>query len=349
MTTGKEIPAFNPNGVGLRNGNFIGLPFSSSEAAVVLIPVPWDLTTSYCPGTAGGPANILGESVQLDLYDPFVPEGWKAGICMLPEKEQWKQVNDSNRMKAERYIRFLEEGGRPDSDPEMKKLRDELNRLCRELHEEVYGLCKSQLNLGKIPGVVGGEHSVSLGVLKALSERYGSFGILQIDAHMDLRESYEGLEFSHASIMYNALHLENISGLVQVGVRDYCEEEAERGMASQRIQAFTDQWLKERQLSGSSFLSSVTEIIAELPERVYVSFDIDGLDPSLCPGTGTPVPGGLSYSEAVFLLRELVKSGRQIIGFDLTETAGTGSWDGNVGARLLYQLSILAIRSWNLA
>jgi agmatinase len=105
------------------------------------------------------------------------------------------------------------------------------------------------------------------------------------------------------------------------------------------VAIFYDSFLKEGMNDGKSWKKQCKKIVAQLPQKVYISFDIDGLDPKLCPGTGTPVPGGLEFDQAVYLLKALVRSGREIIGFDLVEVApGESEWNGNVGARLLYKL-----------
>jgi agmatinase len=190
----------------------------------------------------------------------------------------------------------------------------------------------------KLVGLVGGDHSVPLGYLEALGEKHNNFGILQIDAHHDLRKSYEGFHFSHASIFFNALKINSVSKLVQVGIRDYCDEEVEIVQNEPgRITVFYDQQIKENQFNGLTWKEQCDSIIQELPDEVYISFDIDGLDPKLCPGTGTPVPGGLDFFEINFLLKKLVESGRKIIGFDVCEV-GQHVWDANVGARILYKL-----------
>jgi len=180
-----------------------------------------------------------------------------------------------------------------------------------------------------------------LGYLKALAQTHESFGILQIDAHMDLREAYEGFTYSHASIFYNALKLPQVEQLVQVGIRDFCDEELNLVNNSDgRVKVFYDHDIKDSAFNGIQWDSYCEEIIDELPDKVYLSFDIDGLDPKLCPNTGTPVPGGLSFREAIYLIKKVVESGRTIIGADLCEVAGQGhSWDGNVGARILYKMA----------
>lgn len=335
---------FNPSGIGLKNGNFIGLPFTEESAKVVLIPVPWDVTVSYGEGTALAPQAILEASVQLDLFDSDVKDAWKKGIFFQPLNDSVLADRDEIRPMAAKYLDFLENGGDIDTDSEMKQKLEEINNRCEELNNWVYKKSKSLLGADKMVGIVGGDHSVPLGFLKALAEKYTEFGILQFDAHHDLRDSYEGFTYSHASIFNNVLEIENISKLVQVGIRDYCEEEVEKVQKeNNRISVFYDQQINENAFNGKTWNEQSEEILKELPENVYISFDIDCFDPKLCPNTGTPVPGGLEFSEAAFLIKKVVESGRKIIGFDLCEV-GQNEWDANVGARILYKLCNLATR-----
>ena len=168
-------------------------------------------------------------------------------------------------------------------------------------------------------------------------------------AHADLRDAYEGFTCSHASIMHNALQLPQVSRLVQVGIRDYCGAEVELAQRSGgRVVQFDDYKLARNAFEGVAWGTQCDAIIEQLPENVYVSFDIDGLSPDNCPGTGTPVPGGLSYREAVYLLARLAESGRRIVGFDLTEVSpadNDGEWNANVGARVLYKLCNLTLKT----
>lgn len=347
MTKQQKIANFNPSGVGINNGHFIGLPFEEDDAEVVVLPVPWDVTVSYGGGTSTGPQNILDCSPQLDLYDEYVPNGWKYGIYMQPTNKKWLNKNNKLRKKAKKYIDFLENGGNLKEDKKQQKTLNKINKKSGQLNKWIFNKTSKIINTKKKVGLVGGEHSVPLGYLKALSKKYNSFGILQIDAHQDLRKSYEGFEHSHASIFYNALKIKNIKKLVQVGIRDHCEEEIIFTKKNKnRIDLWTDEKIKSALFNGKTFSSICKKIIAPLPQQVYISFDIDGLQPSLCPNTGTPVPGGLSYEQAIFLLQQIVESGREIIGFDLCEVAGTGNeWDGNIGARVLYKLCNLMIKS----
>jgi len=327
---------FDPNNPGI-SGNIFGLPFDLDTSDVVLIPVPWDVTVSYKAGTSLGPEAILAASTQLDYFLPDNPQAWHKGICMLPIREEWKKQNSELRPKAHQYIQSLEAG--KNLQKHSKDLQ-KINEACTSLHQAIKQLSKQLLEQDKTVGIVGGEHSTPLGLLQALAEVNGDFGILQIDAHADLRKAYEGFRYSHASIMHNALDISAIKQLVQVGIRDICEAEMQLVKnAPERIAVFFDQHIKEEQFASVGWATICEKIVSKLPPHVYISFDIDGLQPYYCPRTGTPVPGGLSYSEAVFLIKMIKKSGRKIIGFDLCEVApGEDEWDANVGARVLYQL-----------
>ena len=341
MTKEEKINAFDPSGVGLKNGNFIGLPFEEADAEVILMPVPWDVTVSYSAGTATGAENILDASPQLDLFDHDVKNAWKMGLYMRPLDQNCLQKSNALRSKSELYIDFLENGGNVNEDPEMAKRLREINEGCDDLCEWVYTETKKILDSGKLVGLVGGDHSTPLGYLQALAERYESFGILHFDAHLDLRKAYEGFQYSHASIFYNVLKIPQVTRLVSVGIRDYCEEEVELiENSGSRVQVFYDSYLKKQVFKGIPLYSIYQNMIDMLPKNVYISFDIDVLTPHLCPNTGTPVPGGLEFQEAMFLLKCVLDSGRKIIGFDLSETAAVGNeWDGNVAARILYKLA----------
>lgn len=342
-TREEKIKHFDPNGVGVLNGRFIGLPFTQEEANLVFQPVPWDVTVSFGEGTATGPDNILQSSVQLDLLDPDVPDAWKIGHYFIPPDAEWLAESQAWRKKSKQYIDFLEQGGQLAQNADMQAMLHEINVACAKNKDRVKARCSALLDAGKIVGLVGGDHSSPLGYLEALAERHDAFGILQIDAHADLRAAYEGFTYSHASIFHHALQLPAVSRLVQVGIRDYCEEEAERvQVAGERIQVWYEHDYRRALFQGATWHQQCQGIVEALPENVYLSFDIDGLEPGFCPHTGTPVPGGLSFAEATYLIKCVATSGRKIIGFDLCETAGLGyDWDGNVGARILYKMANL--------
>ena len=334
---------FNPNEVGVNNGNIFGFPYTNEESQIIIIPVLSDITCSYSKGTAEAPAKILEASTQLDFYSPYLPNAWEVKVSMLPI--------DNEQLKSNRAIGGLattlidkQENAEPLTEEDGRLLL-KINNHCDALNNKVEQQCLGILNVGKTPVLLGGDHNSPLGLLRALSKKYKDFGILQIDAHADLRDAYEGFEFSHASIMFNALKNKQISKLVQVGVRDICPAEIELIQSSKgRIATFFDWNLKAEQYSGKTWKQQCDEIIKELPQNVYISFDIDGLDPKLCPNTGTPVPGGFEFSEAAYLLNKLAESGKTIIGADLNEV-GNDEWDSNVGARMLYVITTLISKS----
>lgn len=333
---------FDPNAAPDADSGVFGLPHQEKDAALVLIPVPWEATTSYGGGTSKGPAAILEASGQIDLFDGDVIKPYEPGIFMRPEAKDVRAWNTAAKAAAQKVIKVCGNiAGRKDLQMALKTAND----LGTKLNDWVRTETKSVLDAGKIPGIVGGDHSVPYGAFQAAAEKHGSFGLLHFDAHSDTRAAYEGFVWSHASIMRNAMeNIPRISKIVQVGIRDYCEQEHEFIRAlGPRAQVFFDRDLAARRFAGQPWTKTAAEIVASLPENVWVTFDIDGLDPKLCPHTGTPVPGGLELAEVGHLLGLLARSGRKIIGFDLVEVSpapgGKDEWDANVGMRLLYKLA----------
>ena len=336
----QKIAAFDPNAPGDAAGGLFGLPFTPEEAAVVVVPVPWEVTVSYRAGTAQGPAAILAASLQVDLYDPDLPDAWKLGLAMEPIDETIAAASRRLRPLAADYIAWLEAGEPAAEQSRFAGVPAQVTAEGADLLSWLKAKTGALLDAGKSVVVLGGDHSTPLGYLYALAERHEEFAILQFDAHCDLRPAYEGFRYSHASIMHNALELPQVKKLVQVGIRDYCQQEANLIEHSNgRVALFGQRFLSDEKFVKKSWKKVCGKIIAQLPPKVYISFDIDGLDPKLCPGTGTPVPGGLEYEEATYLLRAIVRAGITIIGCDLNEVApGDTEWDATVGARLLYQL-----------
>ncbi len=340
--------SFDPNSAGATEAGIFGLPYSPDESAVVLVPVPFDATTSYRPGAANGPQAILKASRQVDLFDVETGNPWSTGIALLPEAEEIRGWNNKARGAAERAM--------ADRDDDKSRTADVrlVNDLCARVNERVHDEVSKWLDAGKIVGTIGGDHGCVYGAIAAHAERYSEFGILHVDAHADLRHAYDDFEWSHASIMDNVYRrLPSVARLVQVGVRDFCEEERDCIAASDgRIKTYYDAGLVSERFAGVTWADQVARMIEDLPEQVYVSFDIDGLDPVLCPNTGTPVPGGLSFNQAIYLVGAVARSGRQIIGFDLAEVApgpADDEWDGNVGSRILYKLIGWTLKSRNIA
>ncbi|MFI3270157.1 MAG: arginase family protein [Rikenellaceae bacterium] len=338
-----NLKDFNPNGVGVVGGGFFSLPSSIDLSRVVIISAPWDVTVSYGGGTVSAPDALREASSQLDLYDSSAYNAWREGIATLPVDRSIAELSAELRPVAEQIIEQLESGGEADA-----QLLRRVNEGSERLNDYMYRSTKELLEKGKLVAVVGGDHSTPYGAIKALGGYHESFGVLHIDAHRDLRVAYEGFEYSHASIMYNVLRdVEQVERLVQVAVRDFCDDEQRFADGCSRVVSFEDMTLARARFEGETWGAQCRRIIAELPEKVYVSFDIDGLEIGYCPHTGTPVGGGLSYNEAVYLLEQLVESGRTIIGCDLVEVvpAEGDVVDLVVGARVLFKLCGLMIKS----
>lgn len=321
-----------------------GIPLSEQECQLVMLPVPWEVTTSYGKGASNGPRIIRQASEQIDLFDFETKTAYEAGYFMKEISEEIDNKSKNFKEIAQKVIHMKTEQSTDTAT--IEKLTAQVNQASRELTDWVYTETKKILDAGKLFGLVGGDHSTPLGAMKAICEKHkGEVGVLHIDAHSDTRKAYQGFEQSHASIMYNVMNLPEASRpkkLVQVGIRDFCEEEFDFIKSRSDIKTFFDLPTKQRLLKGESWASVAADIVSELPQKVYISFDIDGLDPRFCPSTGTPVIGGLSTDEVFFLFTTLAASGRQIVGFDLNEVstgeADESEWDGNVGARMLYKL-----------
>ena len=329
---------FNPNALGLDNGNLYGLPSKFKDAEVIVFPVPWDVTVSYGDGTSQAPDLIREESLQVDLFDLEYGNFWEKGIFYLKSSPVLLEKCTKFRQFAVEAIKLQEKGRTVSDSFTLKNNTEQINQACEEMVDWVYKECNKLLSEDKKLVLLGGDHSTPLGYLKALGDQYKDFGILQIDAHCDLREAYEGFTFSHASIMYNALKLESVKSLTQVGIRDFCEEEKDFAKKSKKkVNIFFDRDISYQMMEGKTWKTICDEIVKTLPENIYISFDIDGLQQKYCPNTGTPVAGGLEVDQVFYLFYQVKKAGKNIIGMDLNEV-GNDVWDANVGARVLYRM-----------
>jgi agmatinase len=327
---------FDPDAAAVGETGIYGLPFAPEDSKVVVVPVPFEATTSYGGGTSKGPEAVFEASKQVDLFDHETGRPYAAGIAMLDVPGKVLRWNTDAKKVAAAVI---EKGGVVDR--KTQAAADKVNAYGERVNEWVYEQTASLLEQDKMPVILGGDHSVPFGSIRAYAEKYPGLGILHLDAHADLRDAYEGFTWSHASIFNNVMRkIDGVGRLVQVGVRDFGQ--AERAMidsSNGRIVTFYDAELAARKEDGAPFARLADEIVAALPHDVYLSWDIDGLDPTLCPGTGTPVPGGLSWNEALGLLRAIVRAKKRIVGLDLCEVSpGETEWDANVGARLLYKM-----------
>lgn len=339
-TKEQKIANFDPSQPGLADASIYGLPFDAAESEIIIVPVPWEVTVSYGAGASLGPDAIMDASFQVDLLHQEFPDLWKLGIYMDEAPGEWTTNSERYKKLAQPIIEALEAGSDIQENPALATDLARINDACETLNNTLQQRVSEWLAKEKKVILLGGDHSTPLGYYRALAAQYADFGILHFDAHMDLRVAYEGFTYSHASIMYNAIQIPQISKLVQVGIRDFCDQEVSVVKSSDKVHVFTDVDLKAKQFEGKTWRQQVDEMIELLPENVVVSFDIDALNRWYCPNTGTPVPGGLSYEQATYMLSVLAHSNKRIIGIDLVEVAPgeNDEWDGNVGARLLFHL-----------
>jgi len=339
-------PDFDPDGPAAVGSGIFGLNCDADTARVFLLPVPFDATTSYRPGTARAPQAILAASKQVDLFDRQTGRPYEAGIYLETVSDEMVRLNTAARKHAEIVIA----AGGIDGGSELAAHAGEVNRASEKMNQFVYSQTKEKLAQNKIVGIIGGDHSVPFGALQAYVEQYPNLSVLHLDAHFDLRDHYEGFAWSHASIMHNVLHKTALKKLVQVGIRDFGEQEFNLAQSQpDRVSTFFDADLQTAAFSGTPWREQIDTIVGELSNEVYLSFDIDGLDPVFCPHTGTPVPGGISFNQAVALIEAVHRHHKRIVGFDLNEvvpsTDPNDEWDANVAARLLYKMIGFAVLS----
>jgi agmatinase len=255
--------------------NFGGIDEKTSlrEATFVVVPVPYDLTSTYQPGSRRGPIAIIEASTNMELYD--------------------------EELKKETYLAGIHTTSPVATDARGPKT--------------MVGLVKKKISkivaLNKIPVMLGGEHSISLGAVQALKEKYPKLSVLQLDAHADLRESYQGSTYSHAAV---ARRISEICPLVQVGIRSMSAEEGDF-LAQGKVKSYSADFIAENK-------NWVEKVSKDLRGDVFVTIDLDVFDPSIMPSTGTPEPGGLFWRDVLKLLKSVARS-CHVRGFDVVELA----------------------------
>lgn len=336
-----DLSTFDPNAVGNPQSNIFGLPFTEDNARLIIQPVPWEATVNIFPGTARCINSIIRHSANIDLLWKACPNIWKQGIFIREASQKILLKSDYLRKEAELLVGYTCCGKAVCDNEFMQKNLKEINSGGAYLNTWVYDHTKDIMDKGKLAALLGGDHSISLGFIQALSEKYEDFGILQIDAHCELRKTYEGFVFSHACVMRNALDkVSQVSKLVQIGTREFCNEEyAYLQDNPTRIKTFFDDDIKDRQYQGQSWYTIAEEIVNELPKYTYVTFDIDGLKPYYCPSTNTPVVGGLEYDQVKTIFKLMKEQGKTIIGLDLCKIGnGRVGTDAQIGAHILWDL-----------
>jgi len=272
-------------------GSFLGLPPAYSaynSSRIVILPVPFDQTSSYKKGSDRGPAALIEASRHLELYDIETDaEIYKLGL------------HTAAPVEAQHSAQML---------------------------EQTYARVTSYLREGKFVVSLGGEHSITLASASAHAEAFSPIGILQLDAHADLREAYEGNRFSHACVMARILELPQVQSVVAVGIRSMSRGEKKR-------QAGVRTFFSHEILGGEWY----KQVVDALPERVYMTIDLDVFDPALMPSTGTPEPGGLTWQQIMKLIKEVCAT-RTLVGFDVVELCPSAETSPDfLAAKLVYR------------
>lgn len=269
-----------------------------ASARVVILPIPLDRTTSYVPGTRNGPHEILVASSHMELWDEETQtDVHGVGIYTMPEMEfPFAAIDD---------------------------VIAEIHRVASEL-----------VSRDKFPFVLGGEHSITAPIVRAVAEKYSGLSVLQIDAHADLRDTYMGTPNNHACAMRRVL---DYATTTQVGIRSLSPEEA-AAIPTLKTTIFYDYNMRHDP-------HWIDRVVDSLSEHVYITIDCDGLDPAIMPAVGTPEPGGLSWYETLTLLRRVIES-RRVVGCDLVELAPLA---GNVAPNFLCAKLIYKILSYRFA
>jgi agmatinase len=282
--------------------NFLGLDKKHSSydtSKIIVVPAPYERTVSYGKGTKRGPAAILKASHFVEFYDEELARElcFEIGIVTLAPLNFGKK-HDAQAIKT--------------------------------LHNTVHYLMQHD----KFVVTLGGEHTISQGPIAAYNEKYRDLSVLQIDAHSDLRQRYQGTRFSHASVMARVCEFLDPTRIVQVGIRAQCIEEAQY-IQENGISTFYAHNIKD----GKPTECWDDEVVSKLTDHVYITFDVDGLDPSIMPSTGTPEPNGLQWAETMRLLRKLGEQ-KTIVGFDVVELAPLKdiSYPDLTAAKLTYKL-----------
>lgn len=349
MTEAMATKKFDPNAVIPDNGNYFGIPLDPEDAALVLISAPWDTTLALRAGSSFAPDAIIEASRRVDFFEPMAPYSWRKGIATAPIDYSIQDLSHRLRSDAERVIKVHDDLGSTAFDHLVyeRRLR-RVNEGSAQMNAYIYAQSKRWLDEGKIVGLVGGDQSTAYGHIRAVAEKHGRIGILHIDSKCNLRDGYQGFEYSHASVMHNVLKdVAGVERLVAVGVRAFSPEEWERATSDERIRLFTGQSIWSRHFEGEKWATITREIIDELPENVYISLDIDGLTTECAPRTGSLVAGGMRFPEVVYLMGKIVDSGRRIVGFDLTEVVPdmNDKTNASIAARLLYIMCSMALKN----
>ena len=317
------------------------------DASIVLVSAPWAVTSAAGQGAVYTPDAIIDASTTVSLYDVVSGESIDGKVATADVDYDLQENSLNIGGDAAKVVAHIEDGGSLSGDYFARKVV-RINLGFRDMHRSVGKRVFRYASKGKIVGVVGGDHAVAFGAVRSLSSVHPDMGVLYIDAHCDLRPSGKIFDYSHLSVARNIIdEIPAVSKMVQVGVREMSVDEIEFAKSNPKIAMFCHEKLSAERFSGRSWSELCDDVVAQLPEKVYISFDIDALSPECCPNTKRPVAGGMTFDEAVCLINRVVESGRTIVGFDLTEIVPVvdSGVDAVVGARMLVKLCAAALKS----
>ena len=329
------------------NGCYFGDVTAPESADVVVVSVPWSVTSDFGRGATYTPDAIIDVSLGKELYDATTGLTAEGRIATAEIDYNIQESSEQLGREAERIMRIAGDGEGVVSEYVSRKLEN-VNEGFAEMHRSIYKQVRHWAAKGKRVAVIGGDHSVAYGAIKALAESNKSLGVLFIDAHADFGGANEIFNYSHRSIARDIVDgVPSVERLVQVGVRDIDREEADAIRANEKVDVFFAEELAARRFEGCSWGDLCREVVAKLPQKVYISLDIDALKIEFCSNTNMPTPGGMTFDEVVYLVRCVVESGREIVGFDISEvvTSLNDKMDAIVAARLLAKLSVAMLRN----
>lgn len=338
-------------GIGLGSSDNGGYYFrdavSTDNADIVLVSVPWAVTSANGGGAAYAPDAIIDASTTVGLYDIIHDISIEGRVATAEVNYDIQESSQHLGSDAAKVVEHIEDGGSLSGDYFTRKI-SRINDGFRLMNSSVCAQVWHFASKGKTVGVIGGDHAVSFGAVKALSELHKGLGVMIFDAHCDIRPSGNVFDYSHRSVVRNILEeIPQLEKLVCCGVRDLSAADLSALSSEPRLSVCYAERMATMHHQGTTWQEVCKQAIHDLPQKVYISFDIDALALECCPTTKSPVAGGFQFNDAVAIITAIVESGREIVGFDITEIVPNGeqSIDATVGARLLVKLCAAALKS----
>ena len=306
-------------------GFYFGDTTSPADADIVIVSAPWSVTSDYGRGATYTPDAVIDASAEKNLYDTVADVSVAGRVATAEIDYNIQESSEHLGREAERIAhQYLGENGFV-GEYVAKKVAH-INEGFSEMQVSIYKQTKHWASQGKRIAVVGGDHSVAFGAVKALAEVNDGLGVLFIDAHADFLRSGEEFNYSHRSIARNIV--EEVSSIERL------------------VELFLAEKLAAKRFEGESWGNICREVVGKLPQKVYVSLDIDALKIEFCGNTNAPVPGGMTFDEVVYLINTVVESGREIVGFDISEVVSSinNKMDAIVATQLLAKMCVAMLR-----